>query len=222
MIPEGQEGQDMDPKYLAPASLESSRLIYRGVEKEDVDFFYKLGQDTLAVAALNPNVLLPNSKKKAEEALNYINEHALLTAIICLPPSNAAADDAPKAADNKDNKSSDPTPVGHVMLSKPTPTMAHHRNCEIGISMLKEYRGKGYGSEAILWILDWGFRMANMHRIALECFEWNDGAAKLYHKLGFKLEGKTREFLWFNGRWHDKLQFSMLEDEWRELQKKAP
>jgi RimJ/RimL family protein N-acetyltransferase len=218
------DGQEMTLKYSAPFSFESSRLIYRGIEKDDVDFFYRLCQDTPAVSAMNPNILLPNSKKGAEELMNFINEHALLGVIICLPPSDAAADDdAPKTAKSKDKNSSEPVPipVGHIMLSKPTPTMAHHRNCEIGIGMLKDYRGKGYGSEAILWILNWGFRMANMHRIALECFEWNEGAVKLYKKLGFTLEGRKREFLWFDGRWHDKLDFSMLEDEWRGLQKKA-
>ena len=155
--------------------------------------------------------------------MNFVNEQALLGAIICLPPAEAAADDDVPRTANKDKKSSAPVPipVGHIMLSKPTPTMAHHRNCEIGIGMLKEHRGKGYGSEAIMWILNWGFRMANMHRIALECFEWNEGAIKLYKKLGFTLEGRRREFLWFDGRWHDKLNFSMLEDEWRELQNKA-
>jgi RimJ/RimL family protein N-acetyltransferase len=215
----------MATQYLAPSSFESSRLIYRGVEKDDVDFYYKLCSDTTGVYAMNPNLVLPNSKKGAEELMGFVNEHALLGAIICLPPAEVAAEeDTPKNADSKDKKSSKPVPVpvGHIMLSKPTPTMAHHRNCEIGIGMLKEHRGKGYGSEAILWILDWGFRMANMHRIGLECFEWNEGAVKLYKKLGFTLEGRRREFLWFNGRWYDKLNFSMLEDEWRELQKKAP
>jgi RimJ/RimL family protein N-acetyltransferase len=221
MIPDEQE---MAPRHPAPSSFESSRLIYRGIEKEDVDYFYKLCQDTPAVYGMNPNLVVPNSKKRAKEIMDFCAEQPLLSAIICLPPSEAAVDEnAPKTADSTDQKPSEPVPipVGHIVLTKPTPTMAHHRNCEIGIGMLKEHRGKGYGSEAITWILNWGFRMANMHRIALECFEWNEGAAKLYKKLGFTLEGRKREFLWFDGRWYDKLEFSILEDEWRELQKKA-
>ena len=39
MLPDRQE---MAPEYLAPSTFESSRLIYRGIEKDDVDFFFKL------------------------------------------------------------------------------------------------------------------------------------------------------------------------------------
>jgi len=208
MLPEGQE---IVPESLGPLTFESSHLIYRGVEKEDLDFFYKVSQDTIAVYALNPNLPLPNSRKSSEDLMAFIKEHALLEAIICLRPDSAVSDKKP----------SEPVPIGHIMLAKSTPTMAHHRHGEIGIGMLPEYRDKGYGAEAIKWILEWGFRMANMHRIFLTCHGWNEGAAKLYRKLGFQHEGTKREHLWFNGRWYDALEFSMLEHEWRDLQKKA-
>jgi len=219
MIPDGQE---MLPQSLGPLTFETPRLIFRGVEKDDVDFFYKVSQDTLARYALNPNLPLPNSKKSSEDLMGFLKEHALLETIICLRPETAA-EDASKTrnvAPSSDKKPSELVPIGHIMLAKSTPTMAHHRHGEIGIGMLPEYRNKGYGAEAVKWILEWGFRMANMHRIFLTCFEWNQGAAKLYKKLGFQLEGRKREHLWFDGRWYDTLDFSMLEHEWRELQKK--
>jgi RimJ/RimL family protein N-acetyltransferase len=220
MLPDGQE---MFPESLRPLTFESSRLIYRGVEKEDLDFFYKVSQDTIAVYALNPNLPLPNSKKSSEDLMAFIKEHALLEAIICLRPDSAVEDASktPSGAPASDKKPSEPVPIGHIMLAKSTPTMAHHRHGEIGIGMLPEYRNKGYGAEAIKWILEWGFQMANMHRIFLTCHGWNEGAAKLYRKLGFQHEGTKREHLWFNGRWYDALEFSMLEHEWKDLQKKA-
>ncbi|KAI1075949.1 putative GNAT family acetyltransferase [Whalleya microplaca] len=42
---------------------------------------------------------------------------------------------------------------------------------------------------------------------------------RLYEKFGFKLEGKQRDHMWFNGGWHDNVIFGILENEWRELKK---
>lgn len=92
----------------------------------------------------------------------------------------------------------------------------HHRRTEIGINITKPYRGSGYGTEAINWALDWGFRHAGLHRIGIGAFEYNEGACKLYEKMGFKPEGRRRDFFWHDGKWWDLMLFSMLEDEWRE------
>jgi RimJ/RimL family protein N-acetyltransferase len=95
--------------------------------------------------------------------------------------------------------------------------MAHHRRSEIGISIVRAYQSQGYGSEAIKWVLRFGFRHCNLHRIAICTFEYNTGARKLYEKLGFKPEQRLRDHLWHDGRYWDFVGFAMLEDEWREL-----
>lgn len=89
----------------------------------------------------------------------------------------------------------------------------------MGIDIVQPYQGKGYGSEAIRWLLRFAFLTAGLHRVGISAFAWNTGAIRLYEKLGFKREGIQRDFMWFNGRWWDGINFSMLEDEWRELQK---
>ena len=217
------DGPNVALKPTPSLSFKSSRLVYRGIDKEDLDYFRKAKQDDQAVAQLNPNILLPNSKKSSEEHMKFIEDNALLAAIMCLRPHVSADENAPKITGVHDEKAAEPAliPIGHVVMLKSPHSMAHHRHSEIGISVLKEYRSKGYGSEAIMWILNWGFRMANMHRIYLECFGWNEGAIRLYERLGFKLDGRLREFFWFDGGWHDKLVYSILEEEWKEMQKIA-
>lgn len=95
--------------------------------------------------------------------------------------------------------------------------MQHHRFADIGIDILPEYQGKGYGSEAIGWILEWAFMTAGLHRVGIRCFAWNEGARRLYARLGFREEGVVRETLFYQGRWWDDVGFGMLEGEWREL-----
>ncbi|KAI1773218.1 acyl-CoA N-acyltransferase [Hypoxylon cercidicola] len=38
---------------------------------------------------------------------------------------------------------------------------------------------------------------------------------------GVPEEGRQRDWMWFNGGWHDHVLYGMLEDEWREMQRKA-
>ena len=85
----------------------------------------------------------------------------------------------------------------------------------MGLDIHKDYRNAGYGTEAITWVVDWGLRIAGLHRIAVGCFEWNGAAQRVYRRLGFVLEGRRREALWYLGGWKDFLEFGMLEDEWR-------
>ncbi|CAM2799347.1 GNAT family N-acetyltransferase [Paenibacillus taichungensis] len=79
-----------------------------------------------------------------------------------------------------------------------------------------EHQGKGYGSEALLLMLDYGFGICNLHRIELEVYAFNQRAIRTYEKLGFQREGVRREALYYNHQYHDAIQMSMLENEFRE------
>ena len=85
----------------------------------------------------------------------------------------------------------------------------------IGVNILAEYQSQGYGTEAIEWVLQWGFEMAGLHRIEIGCFGWNDGARRLYERMGFVTESRQREKLWWKGTWWDLIEMAMLEGEWR-------
>jgi len=73
---------------------------------------------------------------------------------------------------------------------------------------------KGLGTEAIGLMLDFGFGTLNMHRIELFVHDFNDRAQKAYKKLGFVEEGRKREALYSDGKYHDELLLAILKDEW--------
>ncbi|WP_032121171.1 GNAT family N-acetyltransferase [Clostridium amazonitimonense] len=79
----------------------------------------------------------------------------------------------------------------------------------------KEDFSKGYGSEAIILALNYGFGMLNLHRIELEALEFNERAIHVYEKIGFKREGIRREGIFFNHKYYDLITMSILEDEFR-------
>ncbi|KAF2475475.1 acyl-CoA N-acyltransferase [Lindgomyces ingoldianus] len=210
----------------------SARLIYRAVHPEkDKDLFNAINDDRIGFQNSNAaNIRLPGPAD-AEKFLKEIAEEVLLGAVICLP--EAAAISSASASENIREATQQPlkkgkvvakgnagTPIGQIHLKAASRHMAHHRNTEIGIDILPQYQGKGYGSEAIQWALRFAFERAGLHRVTIRAFEWNDGAVRLYRKLGFKEEGKVRDELWFEGRWWDGVFFGMLEGEWRELRAK--
>ncbi|PVI04932.1 acyl-CoA N-acyltransferase [Periconia macrospinosa] len=112
-----------------------------------------------------------------------------------------------------------PIPIGQLNL-KASPTNAHHhRNTEMGIDILPLYQGKGYGGEAIRWGLNYAFKRAGLHKVRIRAFEWNEGAVRLYERIGFKHEGRERESLWHEGRFWDSIELGMIDREWWDMQK---
>jgi RimJ/RimL family protein N-acetyltransferase len=75
--------------------------------------------------------------------------------------------------------------------------------------------GRGYGSEATALMLDHAFGPLGLHRVSLAVFEYNERALRAYRKVGFSVEGRSREAIWRGGRFWDEIQMSILEDEWR-------
>lgn len=73
---------------------------------------------------------------------------------------------------------------------------------------------KGYGNEASIEILDYGFKHLNLHRIYLKVLSKNKRAIKLDEKIGFIKEGVLREAIFKNNQYHDLIIMSILRDEY--------
>lgn len=207
--------------------FKSERLIYRAIEDndEDLDFLHSISLDAEGFANSNTLALVPPNKEATKRWKQHL-ETCILAVVICLPPSDP---DLEIAGDAKDEKSSPaqpsknakpmPTPIGLISLfGSANMRTAQHRNANIGIDILPAYQRRGYGGEAIMWVVEWGFQVYGLHRIGIESFSHNEGAGRLYEKLGFVPEQRKREALWFRGGWSDLLGFAILEDEWRARQ----
>jgi len=81
----------------------------------------------------------------------------------------------------------------------------------------KDVWGKGYGTEAILLLIDYAFRRLNFHRVAIGVVGFNEKAIRFWEKIGFKKEGIQRDGYSYNHKYYDFVMMSILEDEFREL-----
>ena len=102
--------------------------------------------------------------------------------------------------------------IGDVALQSINRT---NRSCSLGIGMSKiNNRGKGYGTQALRLIMEYGFNNQGFERITADTLEINIPAQKVLEKLGFILEGWERKAVYFKGRKYDRLNFSLLVDEY--------
>ena len=80
----------------------------------------------------------------------------------------------------------------------------------------REYRGQGYGTEAVKLILDFGFNYLNLNNIKLDLKEFNERALACYKKCGFKEYGRRRKCNFINGKYYDSIEMDILAEEFNE------
>ncbi|KAI9713986.1 MAG: hypothetical protein M1820_000716 [Bogoriella megaspora] len=210
----------------------SDRLVYRAIEdnEEDRTFLQNaILSDPLTYALAYPEAFKPQPKQySTNEIARHNARNRLLAVTICLPGSSRellSEDDRKKLETMEKEKSSDSKapeppelfPIGMLNLRNDDPATQHHRNAGLGMVISKPYQGKGYGSEALNWTIDWAFKFGGLHRVTVHCYSFNTKALKMYERLGFVKEGSQREAAWFNRGWHDILVYGFLESDWERL-----
>ena len=187
--------------------FQSERLIYESVEEDDndtTDFLLEMFKDTTLRGLSEFGMIKPTNKKKVKEFTTYLSTKSTLGMLICLPP-----DENTKVEDGKEPK---PQPIGFISLDP-----KWEKGLQVGLCVSKDHQNKGYGREAINWALDWAFLWGGAHRVSIGTIAFNDRAAKLYESIGFVAEGPLRSAAWSDGGWHDVLQFSILDHEYKKL-----
>jgi len=95
----------------------------------------------------------------------------------------------------------------------------HHNRAEIGYGMLQEeYKGKGYMTEALKPVLEYGFDVLHLNRVEAFIGSQNTPSIKLVERFGFVKEGLLREHYCKNNVYEDSACYSLLKSEfetWR-------
>ncbi|WP_352420804.1 GNAT family protein [Proteiniborus sp.] len=80
-----------------------------------------------------------------------------------------------------------------------------------------DFRGKGYGTEAMSLLIKFIFDQMNINRIQLFVFSFNERAIKSYKKNGFTVEGRLKQSIFRNGKYHDEIIMSILREDYLEI-----
>lgn len=98
-------------------------------------------------------------------------------------------------------------PVGVLYVTNIRP---HHSG--LGHFFFWDRRTSGRHA-VILSALRWGMDTFDLHRIDISVPIYAYAALHRIHKLGFKIEGRKRESILYEGKWADTLQFGILRKE---------
>lgn len=107
-----------------------------------------------------------------------------------------------------------PTFVGLVALYLGA---ANYKKGKIWIKLHSDHWNKGYATECLKELLQFGFRHLQLHRIEAGCAVENIASKKVIEKAGFVQEGLFRDNLPIRGKWVDNYEFAMLDTDFERL-----
>ncbi|MBQ5331948.1 MAG: GNAT family N-acetyltransferase [Oscillospiraceae bacterium] len=85
---------------------------------------------------------------------------------------------------------------------------------EIEYCIGADFQCRGYATEAARAVISFGFERAELHKIQI-CHRSNNLPSKrVIEKCGFTYEGALRDYFFIDGRYYDRLYYSILCDEY--------
>jgi len=166
--------------------LEGKNVNLRIMEKDDLSFYVKWVNDPSFFGEYNPL----EQTTKAEMEKNY---------------DSAIAERRRFFIEKKDG-----TKIG-VVNTFPAGDLL-----EIGFTLIPNERGKGYGLEAVVILVDYLFLARDLVRVQATTDLRNVASQKVLEKAGFTREGVVRKSMFLRGQWRDLLLYSILREEWKE------
>lgn len=171
-----------------PVFLEGNEIALRTIEEEDLSFLQQAVNDQSVwrpIGSVDP----VNAEQEQEFFENVVCNRETVDLLI--------ADDE--------------TPAGIISL---TPDDAEDDGAELGYWIASGHRRRGYASNAIERMVDYGFQQRGLHRISARVFECNEPSQQLLESTGFTHEGTNREAVFIDGTYQDVYWYSMLEHEY--------
>ncbi len=172
-------------------NLKGQNIYLRALEPEDLDFLYRLENDT-SIWEIS-GTLKPYSKKMLrlylDNAYRDIYEVKQLRLCIC----------------NLEDAC-----IGLIDLFDFDPK---NRRAGMGIIIANsENRGKGLGAEAISLLCDYAFSTLDLHQIYANILEDNASSIQLFQKMGFEKIGIKKEWIRTNTGFKNEILFQKINN----------
>ena len=86
----------------------------------------------------------------------------------------------------------------------------------IGMQINREYRGKGYGTSAMMVLLDYAFNERRLHKYQGHIIEGNIASEKMLQKLGCVKEGIIRGTTYHKGKYWNEIHYGLFAEEFND------
>jgi ribosomal-protein-alanine N-acetyltransferase len=91
----------------------------------------------------------------------------------------------------------------------------HYKNAEVWFQLDYIFWNKGYATESLKKIIEFGFETLKLHRIEAGCAIDNIGSISVLEKVGMLREAHTRKLLPLKSGWSDNYGYAILETDLR-------
>lgn len=85
-----------------------------------------------------------------------------------------------------------------------------HRRAGVGIILDKQHRGKGYGSKALILLIEIAHRQYRLHQLFATIPVDNVLSLALFQRAGFVQSGRKKEWIYREQQWVDAVDFQYL------------
>ena len=173
-----------------------TRVYLSPLQDEHINHYMTLSNDPELIATMGWKPFGPDEKER-------FNQFSQVLTLPNLKGGKAIVFSIIKTFDNK--------AIGYISIkgiSKPEAC------AEVGIAIMeREYRGQGYGTEALRHVVEYAFNKLDLILIGLTVFPSNQRAIRAYEKVGFqKTETLKDSWLLPNGEYADMWLMELSRD----------
>ena len=146
-----------------------TRVYLSPLQDEHIDRYMALSDDPELIATMGWRPFGPDEKER-------FTQFSQVLTLPNLDGGKAIVFSIINAADNK--------AIGYTSIIGISETEAR---AEVGIAIMeREYRGQGYGTEALRHVVDYAFNELGLTLLGLTVFPSNQRAIRAYEKVGFR------------------------------------
>lgn len=91
------------------------------------------------------------------------------------------------------------------------------QSCYLGYKIAAKYEGEGMMHEALDAAIAYVFEELKLHRVMANYMPNNVRSGHLLNRLGFRVEGTAKDYLFINGDWRDHVMTSLTNPDFREF-----
>ncbi|EDM43289.1 acetyltransferase [unidentified eubacterium SCB49] len=171
--------------------LQGTHIYLRALEVEDLDLLFSIENDTAGWELSNTQA--PYSKHILTQYLNNAHQDIYEAKQLRLVVATSDNDKA----------------IGFIDLFDFDPK---NRRVGVGILLLEEARGKGYGKEALRVLCDYAFKAFNVHQLYANITTDNVASITLFENQGFIKVGIKKDWIISEGNYKDELLYQYIKE----------
>ncbi len=169
-------------------NIRGERVVLRAVEPTDIDFMYGLENDIENWGV--SGTTLPFSHYMLSRFVESQSEDIHATRQLRLMISLVSGE-----------------LLGTVDLFEFDP---YNHRAGVGIIIAEPFRGAGYATEALTLLHDYCRATLQLHQIWCTVESSNKTSLRLFERLGYKICGEKRDWLYREGRYHDEVMLQCI------------